>query len=130
VSDPNFMPLGAPASNLNGPNFTPPFPSYPSGHGGFGGALFQTMRRFFETDNIAFTFTSDEFNGVTKDNAGNVRPLTPRSFTTLSQAEEENGQSRIYLGIHWQFDKTQAIAQGRNVANYVFDHAFLPATKH
>ena len=130
VSDPNFMPLGAPASNLNGPNFTPPFPSYPSGHGGFGGALFQTMRRFFETDNIAFTFTSDEFNGVTKDNTGSVRPLMPRSFTTLSQAEEENGQSRIYLGIHWQFDKTQAIAQGRNVANYVFDHAFLPAMKH
>lgn len=25
--DPMFMPLGAPASNLNGPNFTPPFPA-------------------------------------------------------------------------------------------------------
>lgn len=128
--DPNFTPMGAPASNLAGPNFTPPFPSYPSGHGGFGGALFQTMRRFFGTDNIAFTFTSDEFNGVTKDNAGNVRPLMPRSFSTLSQAEEENGQSRIYLGIHWQFDKTAAIAQGEQVANYVFDHAFLPITRH
>ena len=129
ISDLNFMPLGAPASNLNGPNFTPPFPSYPSGHGGFGGALFQTMRKFFGTDNIAFTFTSDEFNGITRDSTGNVRPLMPRSFTTLSQAEEENGQSRIYLGIHWQFDKTQAIAQGRNVANYVFEHTFLPVGK-
>jgi hypothetical protein len=129
ISDLGFMPLGAPASNLSGPNFTPPFPSYPSGHGGFGGALFQTMRRFFGTDNIGFTFTSDEFNGVTKDNAGNTRPLMPRSFTSLSQAEEENGQSRIYLGIHWRFDKTQAIAQGRNVANYVFDHAFVPVSK-
>jgi hypothetical protein len=129
AGDINFTPLGAPASNLTGPNFTPPFPAYPSGHGGFGGAIFQTMRRFFGTDNIAFTFVSDEFNGVTKDNAGNVRPLMPRSFTTLSQAEEENGQSRIYLGIHWHFDKTQAIAQGRNVANYVFDHAFTPVSK-
>src|SRR5213595_1741189 len=129
IGDPNFSPFGAPASNLNGPNFTPPFPSYPSGHGGFGGALFETLRRFFGTDNIAFTFVSDEFNGVTKDNAGNVRPLMPRSFANFSQAEEENGQSRIYLGIHWQFDKTQAIAQGRNVANYVFDHAFLPVSK-
>ena len=130
TGDPNFTPMGAPASNLTGPNFTPPFPSYPSGHGGFGGAVFQTMRRFFGTDNIAFTFTSDEFNGVTKDNAGNVRPLMPRSFQNLSQAEEENGQSRIYLGIHWHFDKTQAIAQGNNVANYVFDHAFTPVSKH
>ena len=128
--DPTFTPMGAPASNLAGPNFTPPFPSYPSGHGGFGGAIFQTFRRFFGTDNIAFTFVSDEFNGVTKGNAGNVRPLMPRSFANFSQAEEENGQSRIYLGIHWQFDKTQAIDQGRNVANYVFDHAFLPVSKH
>src|SRR5438477_6389240 len=130
TGDLTFTPMGAPASNLTGPNFTPPFPSYPSGHGGFGGALFQTLRRFFGTDNIAFTFVSDEFNGVTKDNAGHVRPYMPRSFTTFSQAEEENGLSRIYLGIHWSFDKTQAIAQGRNVANYVFDHAFTPVSKH
>jgi hypothetical protein len=128
TGDTTFTPMGAPASNLTGPNFTPPFPSYPSGHGGFGGAIVQTMRRFFGTDNIAFTFVSDEFNGVTKDNAGNVRPYMPRSFATFSQAEEENGQSRIYLGIHWQFDKTAAIAQGRNVANYVFDHSFLPVS--
>jgi hypothetical protein len=42
----------------------------------------------------------------------------------LSQAEEENGQSRIYLGIHWSFDKTQGIAQGRKVADYVYHNAF------
>ena len=130
TGDPTFTPMGAPASNLTGPNFTPPFPSYPSGHGGFGGALFQTFRRFFGTDNIAFILVSDEFNGVTKDNAGNVRPFMPRTFSNFSQAEEENGQSRIYLGIHWSFDKTEAIAQGRNVANYVFDHAFTPVSKH
>ena len=106
LGDPTFSPLGAPASNLTGPNFTPPFPAYPSGHAGFGGALFQTLRNFYGTDDIAFTFVSDEFNGVTVDNQGNVRPLAPRSFASLSQAEEENGQSRIYLGIHWAFDKT------------------------
>lgn len=124
--DPNFMPLGAPASNLTGPNFTPPFPAYPSGHAGFGGALFEILRKFYGTDNIPFTFVSDEFNGATKDNKGNLRPLTPRSFTTLSQAEEENGQSRIYLGIHWSYDKSEGIAQGRKVADWVFTHAFLP----
>ena len=126
ICDPTFLPLGAPASNLTGPNFTPPFPAYPSGHAGFGGALFQTLRRFFGTDAIPFTFVSDEFNGVTRDNNGNVRPHIPRSFSSLSQAEEENGQSRIYLGIHWSFDKTEGIAQGRRIADYVFDNAFTP----
>ena len=29
VGDPTFEPLGAPASNLTGPDFTPPFPAYP-----------------------------------------------------------------------------------------------------
>jgi hypothetical protein len=124
VGDPQFTPLGAPASNLFGPNFTPPFPSYPSGHATFGGAVFQTLRRFYRTDRIAFTFVSDEYNGYTRDRAGNLRPLRPRSFHTLSEAEEENGQSRIYLGIHWSFDKTEGINQGRRIANYVFDHAF------
>jgi hypothetical protein len=130
VCDPTFTPFGAPASNLNGPNFTPPFPSYPSGHAGFGGAVFQIFRRFFGRDDIAFTFVSDELNGVTRDHSGNVRPLLPRSFSSFSQAEEENGQSRIYLGIHWSFDKSAGITQGRQVGNYVFDHMFQPRHQH
>jgi len=126
IGDATFSPLGAPASNLTGPNFTPPFPAYPSGHAGFGGALFQTLRRFYRTDDIPFTFVSDEFNGVTTDNSGQVRPLVARSFSSLSEAEEENGQSRIFLGIHWAFDKTEGIAQGRRVADYVMRNVFAP----
>jgi hypothetical protein len=129
VGDPTWTPLGAPASNLTGAkDFTPPFPAYPSGHAGFGGALFQTLRNFYGTDDISFTFVSDELNGITKDNLGHVRPLIPRSFTKLSQAEEENGQSRIYLGIHWKFDKTESITLGERVANYVFENAFTPVS--
>jgi hypothetical protein len=124
IGDPTFHPLGAPASNLTGPNFTPPFPAYPSGHATFGGALFETLRRYYHTDDIAFTFTSDEFNGVTVDNGGNIRDLKPRHFNSLSEAEEENGQSRIYLGIHWAFDKTAGIEQGRKIAGYVYDNIF------
>jgi hypothetical protein len=122
--------MGAPASNLHGPNFTPPFPAYPSGHAGFGGAVFEILRKFYGTDRIAFTFVSDEFDGVTADNTGVVRVLAPRSFSTLSEAEEENGQSRIYLGIHWSFDKTEGIAQGRRVADWVFQHALAPLGKN
>jgi hypothetical protein len=65
---------------------------------------------------------------VTRDNEGNVRPLLPRNFDTLSQAEEENGQSRIYLGIHWSFDKTEGIRQGRRVADYVFNRLYRPTS--
>jgi hypothetical protein len=125
VVDPDFSPLGAPASNINpGVNFTPPFPAYASGHATFGSALFQTLRRFYGTDRIAFTFVSDEFNGVTTDNQGNVRPRIPRTFPNLSTAEEENGQSRIYLGIHWEFDKAEGMLQGRRVADFVANNAF------
>jgi hypothetical protein len=117
--DPGWTPLGAPASNLTGPNFTPPFPAYVSGHAGVGAATFHILRRVYG-DGVPFTFVSDEFNGITRDNRGRTRPRLARSFGTLSQAEEENGQSRIYLGVHWQFDKTEGIALGRRIADYVF----------
>ena len=127
IGDPNWSPLGAPASNVpNGIDFTPPFPAYPSGHATMGGALFQTLRNFYGTDDISFTFVSDEFNGITKDYAGNARPLLSRTFSSLSQAEEENGQSRIYLGIHWSFDKIEGINMGRRVANHVFRNSLQP----
>jgi len=40
---------------LTGPDFIPPFSTYPSGHAGLGGALFEMLRRFYGTDTIAFT---------------------------------------------------------------------------
>jgi membrane-associated phospholipid phosphatase len=126
--DPRWTPLGAPASNLIGPDFSPPFPAYPSSHAGLGSAAFQVLRRLWG-DNQPFTFVSDEYNGITRDNDGSVRPRLPRSFRTLSQAEEENGQSRIYLGIHWQFDKTQGSALGRRVADYVLQRGLVPPSR-
>jgi hypothetical protein len=65
---------------------------------------------------------------VTRDNQGNIRPIILRHFTSLTQAEEENGQSRIYLGVHWSFDKTEGIKQGRQVGDYVFNNSFRQRT--
>lgn len=126
TGDANWTPLGAPASNQSGTNFTPPFPSYASGHATFGAATFQILKRFYDRNHIGFTFTSDELNGVTTDQNGVVRPLSPRSFSSFDQAMEENGQSRIYLGIHWAFDKTAGIAQGKQIANFVFRRIMEP----
>lgn len=124
VGDPGWTPLGAPASNLIGPNFTPPFPAYASGHAGLGSAMFHMLRRLYG-DRQTFTFVSDEFNGVTRDNQRRVRPRLPRTYTSLSQAEEESGQSRIYLGLHWQFDKTEGMVMGRRVADDVFERGLV-----
>ncbi len=126
TGDSSWTPLGAQASNSGSVNFTPPFPAYASGHATFGASVFEILRSFYGTDRIAFSFVSDELNGVTRDNKGSVRPRLPRRFSSLSQAEEENGQSRIYLGIHWAFDKTEGIAHGRLVGDYVFENAFQP----
>src|SRR5262249_12597944 len=41
-------------------------------------------------------------------------------------AAKEAGQSRIYAGIHWSFDKAAGENLGRKVGQYVVDHFFRP----
>jgi hypothetical protein len=117
--DPTWQPLGAPAHNGAG-NFTPPFPSYTSGHATLGGALFKMMEDFYGTDHIHFTVTTDEFNTITS------AALSPRYFDSFSQASGENALSRIYLGIHYHFDATAGITCGDEIADYDFTHLMVP----
>lgn len=124
--DPEWLPLGAPSSNSHvaatdttparsDRNFTPPFPAYPSGHATFGAAAFQIVRLFYQGATEAKKllpdtvyqgpFVSDELNGITRDNTGTVRPRHLRKFDDgLLQIIEENGFSRVWLGVHWSFD--------------------------
>ena len=124
----NWTPLGAPASNPRPgeTNFTPPFPAYTSGHATFGAAAFQILTRFYGRDDISFTFVSDELNGVTRDADGSIRPLVSRTFDSFTEAKLENAQSRIYLGIHWAFDRDDGIRTGDEVADFVFDNSLRP----
>jgi hypothetical protein len=111
--DPGWLPLGAPASNSSERNFTPPFPAYPSGHATFGAAAFHIIRLFYGIapgyygPDVIFNgpFVSEECNGKTTDSNGVIRPRHARRFPHgLWQMIEENGFSRIFLGVHWSFD--------------------------
>jgi hypothetical protein len=140
VQQTDWAPLGAPKSNpLPGEtNFTPPFPSYTSGHATFGGAAFKMMADFYQTDDvnysISFNFISDEFNGVTTDIHQNIPPIIlnyvrqiePRHYTSFSQAAAENAASRIYLGIHYRFDATEGVSAGDRIADIDFDSLLRP----
>ncbi|HEV3204970.1 MAG TPA: phosphatase PAP2 family protein [Gemmataceae bacterium] len=85
---------------------TPPFPSYTSGHSSFSGAAATVLTEFFG-DNVRFEATSEGLPGVT------------RSFNSFWAAAEEAGQSRIYGGIHWQFDNTEGLAMGKTLGQFV-----------
>ncbi len=128
VADPTWAPLGASRSNPfpGESNFTPAFPAYTSGHATFGAAAFKTLANFYQTDAIAFTFVSDEWNGVTLDQFNMVRPLIPRSFDSLSQAAAENAASRVFNGVHWRFDGVEGMRAGNGIANFIFNNWLRP----
>lgn len=115
IADEDWTPLGAPGGS--GTDFTPPFPTYLSGHATFGGALFGVLEEFYGTDDIAFALTSEELTG----------PEATRYFDSFSEAMAENGRSRVYLGIHWNFDDTVAQMTGNEVAEYLFENPFIAA---
>ncbi|WP_437911251.1 phosphatase PAP2 family protein [Sorangium sp. So ce302] len=126
MADRRWTPLGTPGSNQGPPRMTPAFPAYTSGHASFGAAMFQVLTRYHGTDRIPFCFMSDEYNGVTTDERGNVRPEITRCYSSFEEASWENAVSRIYLGVHWRFDEVQGIRQGKRVGDAVFDRILRP----
>ncbi len=98
---------------------TPNFPTYTSGHSTFSGAAAMVLTDFFGTDDIAFTLKSE--NPAVSD----------RSFTSFSQAAEESAVSRMYGGIHFNFDNNDGLAAGNSLGVFVVENflkkASLPA---
>jgi hypothetical protein len=121
--DPFWLPLGAPTSNpISRPanNTTPGFPAYPSGHATFGAACFETVAALLDKkpEEVMVNFVSDELNGITTDNTGATRPRYNLSFN-LRKAIEDNNISRIYLGVHWQFDADGGEKVGKAIAKKI-----------
>lgn len=88
---------------------TPSHPSYPSGHSGTVNAGFEVLKDFFGNRQTVYLHTTT---------AGEP----PRLIQSLSQGESENGLSRIYGGIHFNFDNIQGQSVGNQVAAYVLAH--------
>jgi hypothetical protein len=94
---------------------TPALPDYPSTHSVLGGAAAVVMSRFFGTDQLSFTMTSGPpFAGIT------------RSFTGFSQAQEENGDARVYSGIHFRTSTVAGITQGEQIGRQAFAQYLQP----
>ena len=124
TTDADWNPVGVSVINTDEAiRPTPPFPAYPSGHAAFGASTFEIMRNFFG-DDTAFTFVSDEFNGEGVDPffPDQPRPLVPVRFESFTQAQEQNGRSRVFNGVHWNFDDTAGQDLGVQVADYLLNN--------
>jgi len=97
---------------------TPEFPAYPSGHSTFAAAGAETIALLLGRDDVSFSGRSPDLvlwpqlRGVT------------RRWTSLSQVAEENGMSRLYGGVHWEIDHTEAVKAGRAIARQAFRATF------
>jgi hypothetical protein len=94
---------------------TPAIPDYTSTHAVLGAAAAEVFRRFFEDDDVPFTTTSGApFAGIT------------RSFSSFSEAARENGESRIYAGIHFRSAVNDGIKHGKKIGAFAFTHVLRP----
>ncbi|MEM1228004.1 MAG: dockerin type I domain-containing protein [Planctomycetota bacterium] len=122
--DEDWTALGAPDGGDDVIGFTPQFPTYVSGHATFGGALFGAIREFYGTDDISFDLASRELEIIMENPEleaayGLDLDDAVRSFSSLTEAMEENGRSRVYLGIHFDFDDLVGQEVGQAVAETV-----------
>lgn len=95
---------------------TPPAPDYPSAHAATGAAAAEVIKRFFNKDDFSFTLASSAVPGFPSENI-------TRSFTSLSQAADENAISRMYLGIHFRNSCMVGKQQGRDLGSWVATHS-------
>jgi len=117
IADPTWKPL---SQDRAGVNFTPAFPSYISGHATFAAAHAGILRRYFGSDNVTFTATTEDPNPAAQG--------VTRKFNSFTEAARENARSRIYLGVHYQWDGDHGFLSGSSLADHIFTTQLTPVT--
>jgi hypothetical protein len=87
---------------------TPPIHDYPSTHSVLGSAA-ATILTGILGNNTGFTMTSTSAEPVGYT----------RSFESFEQAAIENGDSRVFAGIHFRFSCEAGIKQGKDIGNWI-----------
>jgi PAP2 superfamily len=106
---------------------TPAIPDYDSGHAVGGSAAAQVFERFFGKDKVTFSTCSTSLPvGQTCNDPGAVF----RSYSSVSQAAEENGLARILVGFHFRHAVEEGIKRGRKVGNRVVNRFLQPVHDH
>ncbi len=102
-ADPTWLPLLT----------TPPYPSAPGNMACIGGALSRVMERLFGQDNIPFS--------VTWTGAG-TNPSATRSYNGFRQLADQQAYSRIWGGIHFEFETTSSLGGCSQLGDYAADN--------
>jgi hypothetical protein len=87
--------------------FSPPFPSYPSGHAAFGAAARVVLEHFF----------GERGHSITLANPA-VPDITLR-YSSFKEITDDIDEARIVGGVHFRFDQEAGAGQGRRVGEYI-----------
>jgi hypothetical protein len=102
---------------------TPADQDYASGHAIEGGAAAEALKGFFGTDQIDFQDCSVTLPaGSTCSDPSPVR----RSFTSFSQAADENAYSRVLIGFHFRKSVEEGLVYGRKIGERAIDLYLRP----
>jgi len=103
---------------------TPPDQTYPSGHSIEGGVGAEILKRYFGTDQVSFKDC-----GATMEPGKTCWDEKPvmRSYTSFTQAADENAISRVYIGFHFRNDTVEGTTYGRKIGERAM--TFLPSVK-
>lgn len=97
---------------------TPPYPTYPGNYACLASSVTRVYTQVFGRDDIAFTVTWTEANG----------PGWTRSYARFTQLAAEAAMSRVYGGIHFDFDTQAGFAACLPIADYVYANMFRAAS--